>query len=216
MKKIKFTFIALVLVLIAMLAIPAQAQAFKSQSFLNVQSVQLTNTINPTNLFTTTTVGTNWPGLKFTNQNTAVEISATNRAVNRVNPFKDVDLWALRDGSWPVMQISTNGLLNFHPSYANISVGVVGGSGANTAIPISIVPIWNGDERNAREATAAGDEWRFAVTPNGATAVQISTNVPLFRWLGAKGLRVRWAVNSDADASSAVTLYDLSLNGFVP
>lgn len=200
--------------LLSLLLFPAEAQVFKSQSFLAVQAVYATNTLNITNLWTTGSVGTNAAGTIYTNQNARV-VASTGLSTTR-NLLQDVDLWALRDGSLPVMQTSTNGSIPYNQSYANISVAFVGGSGANSAVTFTVLPIFNGDGRTARESTLAADAFTFGYTATTTTPLQISTNVPLYKWPGVKGLRVARIVNADTDASSQVIITDLSLNGYVP
>lgn len=201
--------------LLAMLVLPAVtalAQAeHRSQSFLNVQAVYLTNLYNPTNLATAGTATTNIVGLTMTNFGARVTCDGTNNA--RVNPFKDVQLWAMTDGRGAWSEGSTNGTgILYNQSFASISVTWTAGSGANTAIPFVVTPLFNG--RN--EATSTADEWTFAFTPTASATQTLTTNVPLYRWPGAAKLRLRRAVNTDTDASSQVIVSDISLNGFVP
>lgn len=215
MKSIKYLILGLAFGLASFL--PAAAQApHRSQSFLNVQAVVLTNTWNPTNLLTTGSVGTNIIGLIYTNDSARVVVSSStssNNAVTRKNPFKDVELWACTDGRGAWSEGSTNGLgILYNQSFATISVTMTNGSGANTAIPFVFTPLYNG--RN--EATAAAEQWTATFTPTASSVQTLATNVPLYRWPGAAGLRLRWAANPDTDADGQVTILDLSLNGFKP
>lgn len=193
-------------------AVTALAQAeHRSQSFLNVQAVYLTNLYNPTNLATAGTAGTNMVGLTMTNFGARVTCDGTNNM--RVNPFKDVQLWALTDGHGAWSEGNTNGIgILYNQSFASIAVTWTAGSGANSAIPFLVTPLYNG--RN--EATATAEEWTFAFTPTASATQTLITNVPLYRWPGAAKLRLRRAANTDTDASSQVIVTDISLNGFVP
>lgn len=204
--------------LLAALALPARSAAaeYHAQSFLNVQAVYLTNTFNPTNLATAGSVGTNIVGLILTNDGTRLVVSAT--AGSRINPFKDVALWSLTDGTGPWNTGNTNGVMTWPYSYATLSVSWTAGSGANSAISFLVTPIYakTSQRPRGREATATAEEWTFAFTPTASASQTLSTNVPLWRWPGAAGLRLRRAVNADTDASSQVIVEDISLNGYPP
>ncbi len=192
----------------ALMTAPSIAQQPQSRSFLNVQSLVATNTLNPTNLLTTGSVGTNIVGLIFTNQNTRTIVSAT--AGTRQNPFKDVALWSRSDGH-PAYDVSVTNLL-YQQSDATLSVTWTTGSAADTAIPFVITPLYNG----TNEATASGEQWTFSFTPTVSSTETLVTNVPLYRWPGAAKLRLRRVANPDTGADSAVTIRDISINGFVP
>lgn len=201
--------------LTALVLAAVQAVEPQSRSFLAVQSLYLTNTANPTNLLTTGSVGTNFNGVTFTNANRLVVINTTSGRTNidasKINPFQDVALWALTDGSPPWSLTPTNGALNYNQSFATLSITWTGGSGANTAIPFVFTPVYNGFD----EATETAQEWSLSLTPS-TTRSTISTNVPLYKWPGAAKLRLRRAVSSDTDASSQVIVEDISLNGYPP
>ena len=209
MKSIKYI-IGLIAV-VAFLALPAAAQEFRSQSFLNVQAVYLTNLCNPTNLATASSAGTNVVGLTYTNNGVRFVADGTNQT--RVNPFRDVSLWALRDGSgaWSTGATNATGIL-YNMSYATVSVTMTSGSGADSAIPFVVTPVYDG----VNEATVAAEEWTFAFTPTASSTQTFSTNAPLYRWPGASKLRIRRAVNSDTTAAGHVIVKALNLNGFPP
>ena len=185
MKHIKYS-IGLAVIMAALLAVPAGAQNHRSQSFLAVQSVYATNTLNITNLMTTGSVGTNKVGTRYTNQN-ALVTAATGLSTTR-NLLQDVSLWALRDGSGPwSAPVTTNQTLNHNYSYATVSATLTAGSGAEDAITFVITPLFNGRD----EATAAGEQWTFSFTPTASTKHTFVTNAPLWRWPGADALRLR-------------------------
>lgn len=213
MKTTKYIIGALALVLFA-LVLPARGGEFEAQSFLNVQAVYLTNHLNPTNLVTAGAAGTNKVGTLFTNDNALVTVTAT--VGGRINPFKDVALWVRNDGSPAYNIMSTNtGIPQM--SDATISVTWTAGSGANTAIPFVVTPLYGSRKSNrSEEATAAGEQWTFAFTPTASSTQTLITNVPLWRWPGAKGLRMRYIHNPDADASANVILQECLLNGYSP
>jgi hypothetical protein len=86
------------------------------------------------------------------------------------------------------------------------------GSAANTALTFVFTPIYDG----VNEATATTEEWTASLTPVVSKKNTLVSNVPLWRWPGAKYLRLRWAANTDADASGNVIVTGITLNGFVP
>lgn len=189
----------------------SQAQvAARSYKFLtsDVTSLAITNGINVTNLLTSGSLTTNLAGVSYTNSSGS-KIWLTNSTKNF---FQDVPLWALRDGSIPLIT-QTNGDARAQMSMAALSVTWATGSGANSANQIQFAPVYNG----VHEAVAAAELWTIGLTATANSAKQtLVTNVPLWKWPGAVALRCRWAASNDADASSATHIIDLSLNGFVP
>jgi hypothetical protein len=122
----------------------------------------------------------------------------------------DIPLWSDRNGQ-PVWEPNTNSN-NYVQSGATLAVTMVGGSGANTASTWVFTPVYDG----VNEATAAAELWTIAFTPTTTTVATLVTNVPTYRWPGAKLLRLVRVVPGDTDASSQVTLLDVNVNGFVP
>ena len=218
----------------------SQAQTFRAQSFLaqGVASVYVTNLVAITNLNTAGANTTNAPGTAWSNYTTGVSspytlyVTATNSAVAGAwtnatkNLLKDVDLWALKDGSPAVMPSATNGTDRPTLSYATVAIRIAsGGSGANTAASLVFTPLYGTGEDNAStginprptpvEGTTA-DEWTVGITSAGTASVVVTTNAPLYKWPGARGLRLRRIVHADADASSQIIVNEVSLNGYVP
>lgn len=215
MKKTKYI-IGVLTAALLLLALPARGGEFEAQSFLNVQAVYLTNHLNPTNLATASALGTNKVGTLFTNDNALVTVTAT--VGTRVNPFKDVALWVRNDGSPPFNIVPTNTLTTIpQSSDATVSVTWTAGSGANSAINFVVTPLYGSRKPNrSEEATVAGEQWTFAFTPTASARQTLSTNVPLWRWPGAKGLRMRYAYNADTDANGHVIMEECILNGYSP
>lgn len=204
----------------------AAAQApHRSFSFLNVQAAYASNALASygtglTNLATARAAGdgtTNVTATVYSNLNARVVINSTagtsNVTASGVNIFKDVPLWALRDGGNPWTPNFTNGNYDLvNRSFANLGVTWTAGSGANAAVTFVVTPLYDG----VNEATTAAEEWTFAFTAVASTTSTYATNVPLHRWPGAGKLRIRRITNGDADASSQVIITKLNLNGFVP
>jgi hypothetical protein len=204
MKTLKSLFIVTLLLSV----LTASAVEFRAQSFLNVQAIYLTNTFNPTNLATAGSQGTNWVGLTYTNNGVRFTADGTNQT--RVNPFRDVALFALTTGE-PAYNPSTNGV-NFIQSYGTITATMTSGSGADSAISFVATPIYDG----VNEATESAEQWTFAFTPTVSSTQTFATNAPLYRWPGASKLRIRRIVNSDTTAAGNVILKALNYNAYSP
>lgn len=204
------------ILVLAVATLGVSAQNHNSRSFLNVQAIRATNTFQFTNFLTAGSVGTNKANTYYTNNNALVVVTAAG-AGSQVNPFRDVSLWARRDGAPAVSWIAnTNAAVaaeTFIPKNdATLSVAWQSGSGANAAVTFLFTPLYNGEH----EATAAAEEWSFSFTATASSRECLATNVPLHKWLGAEKLRLRRVVNADTDASSDVHIFDISLNGYVP
>ena len=224
--------------------VAAKAQTFRAQSFLSqgVASIYVTNLVAITNLNTAGANTTNAPGTAWSNYTTGVSspytlyVTATNSAVagawtnTTKNLLKDVELWCLKDGSGAWSTGLTNGdsgTLNYPMSYATLSIRIAtAGSGANTAAELVFTPLY-GPGADPASATGlnprptpvegdSGDEWTVGITSAGATQVVVTTNAPLFKWQGARGLRLRRIIHADTSASSQIIINDISLNGYVP
>ncbi len=201
----------------------ASAQNHVSQSFLNATSVSVSNLFQVTNLLAFNAHGgTNRFATYFTNLN-GVYSAATNYnngpALAGLNLLKDANLWTDRNGNyWP------NGFNTFHQLSTNVVVNPInlllrvhGGAGANSTVTFLFAPVWDetGPDATDTYATTA-DHWSVAVTAAGTTPVILATNVPVWRWPGAKGLRLERIVNADTDADSLVWVTRCKLNGFRP
>lgn len=223
---------------LAALAVSAFGQAtWQAQSFLaqGVQSLYVTNLVAITNLNTAGANTTNAPGTAWSNYvagGTARYVTATNTGsgswTNATrNLLKDVTLWSRRDGSPAFTPSATNGFSvpTFGDATLVIRVDAGSGSGANTAMSLVFTPLYGYGLDNdsaglnprptAVEGTTA-DEWTVGITPAGATVVTVTTNVPTYRWPGARALRLRRVVNTDTDPSSQAIVNEITLNGYVP
>jgi len=185
-----------------------------SQSLINAQSVYVTNTIGLTNL-AFAGAGTNVSGTAYTNRNGTLVVTTGSSGTN-YNLLGSANLWSLGDGS-PAFG-STNAMTGVGavyavtPGYANVSVSLVGGSGANTACTFILSPSWDGTNVD----TTGTADFQFAVTSTGATAINMATNAPMAKWIGARRVFVKSITHPDADASSQVIIKALKFNGFAP
>jgi len=205
----------------------ATAQNFESQNLLSVSSICVSNTINVTNILSASVgAGTNVDGTIWTNLAGVRVIAATTTSTNsisgvittnasKVNLFKDISLAALvdREGRFPALAwAATNTLQNWQQSPASLFVKLNGQSGANSAVTFVLTPVPDG----VNESTAAADLWSFSVTATTTTPVTLLTNLPLYKWMGCKTLRLRSVTNGDTDATSRVDILALSVNSNVP
>ncbi len=204
----------LVVSLLVALPLLAPAQQHHEINFLApITSITVTNLKQYTNIFSPNLAGvtTNVVGLTYTNLiGSQVVVAAGDSTALTV----DVPLWSDRNGLVPFSYApdATN-IIGFLRSAMTINVHILsGGSGANSAVNLTFVPLPDG----IHESTLSGDAFVFAITANTTSEVDISTNCPIHNWAGYKTLRLKKIVNTDTDASSQVTIDSITLNGFVP
>ena len=197
--------------IIALLVAASANAQHLSQSFLReVRSIQVTNGIPLTNIVSFTGM-TNIQGTVWTNNSgTRMEVTA---AGNTVRYFSDVRLFTDKEGK-PVVYYypQINGLTNYAVSGATLNLRVQGGSGANSAVTFVFTPLWDGET----PPLVTTDDWSVAITAVVSAQTTLATNVPLWKWPGAKALRLKSVVNADTDASSGVFVNQVQLNAFVP
>lgn len=210
----KIKTIGLTVVAAMLVTLGVEAQQHHELNFLApVSSITLTNTKQYTNISSPNLAGvtTNVVGLIYTNLIGSQVVVA---AGDSTSLTVDVPLWSDRNGNVPFayMPDATN-LTGLARSAMTINVHILsGGSGANSAVNLTFVPLPDG----VHESTLASDAFTFGVTANTTSEVDISTNVPMWNWAGYKSVRLKKAINSDTDASSQVTIDSITLDGFVP
>lgn len=199
------------------------AQDHRSQSFLTAP-VLVTNILAITNLsIPLNGTPTNAVGTMYTNSfnNTNILVVATNG--NFKNLLKVATLFTSRAGdpvgaAWLTNnQAAATALM---PVTASISGKVNGTAGSFTPITFTFAPVPGSDAQGNPDVstmlTGANDEWSFSITLQGAGQVNFATNVPTWLWPGYRGLVCKRIVNGTNGASSAIGVWDLKLNGFVP
>lgn len=209
-------FISTALISLGLVA-SAGAQNYNPLNFLNARSVTVSNTLGLTNILFPTAFQSNIVGLIFTNRaNTKVTVAAG--TAETLNLCNDVRLFALGNGDWwgPLYNANTNSttLQSWGPTAYSIHVRMVGGSGANTKTEFVFLPYYGEEFGGDQEST--DESFKFSFVPNTTTIVSTSTNVPVWRWPGVKGLRLKSATATDTDGSSQVILLDLSLQSYRP
>lgn len=194
------------LVLAALLGatIPASAQGFVSPSFITGFNQQLltltTNTYSGTNTFAKSYVQTN---------STVYPYVSGRQPVMQTNAqaFSDVNLWANRDGTSPL---------------ANISVDVQGLNAVFTnVVTFNFATIPNGSEDGyvpLNPGSGAQNQWSFSITGNGTNDVVVATNVPTALLQGCKALRCTSVAMTCPGGTGGTngTLLHLKFNGFKP
>lgn len=205
-------------ILVATCALVANAQNFTSQSFIANDITWLTvsnNVFGVTNLYSFVSRGTNAQGLSYTN-------AAGSRVIigPGTNDYKNlltdqVALWADSLGRWYAPTIVSNQQIEpYSQSPCSVTIRLVGkGSGAGNSICFNFVPVYDGTRTN--ESNQAAELWAVAVSANGTTPVVISTNVPLWKWPGSKGLRLREIYDSDT-SSEGTWIQSVKFVGFRP
>ncbi len=225
MNRIKLLVVSLLLTVLSVATL--QAGTFKTASFLNGQSILVTNLFQVTNLLSRiNTVNTNIGGTIYTN-------SAGSRVIigvgtnEYVNLLKTVPLWDIS----PVNVVRTNqapGDIEVDGPYYNASIFIrlVGGSGANSAVSFRFIPVPSGFnpttgkgpdfELQDTDSLVAADLQTISVTATTTTEVHSRTKLDLKKYLGCAGIMLVAVINADADASSSVTVLECTLNYFSP
>ena len=213
MKKLLIGLVALVVVVSAQAQVPHRSFSFINTDF---KSIGVTNLVAITNLFTANARTTNMLNTVVTNS------SGTRRVLTNstVNLLQDVPLWALRDGSMPMFNLTNTAAASspLRPTYVTLSATTTAGAGAVGVLSLLITPVYGNNRITGRgnEVTASGEEWAVSFLPTASTLTTLTTNVPIYRWPGASALRLRRMVNTATAADSEVHVIDLSINGFVP
>lgn len=185
--------------------------------FLNCISVTTgTNSLyGVTNLNSYSGIYTNQSGQWMTNNaGTGVAIGiGTN---DTFNLLRDAPLWSLRNGEPAVYWPTNNGqteFLNRSIGFARLLVRGVSTNAAGTGtVHLRFVPLYDG----TNETTLAGDVFDLPIVMNGVTPISLSTNAPMYLWVGAKALRLREIYNTSASNQGQSWLFDVSLEGYIP
>lgn len=199
------------LVLTLCIAVSAVAQNHASQSLFGggITAIVATNGFQITNLVYAGSATSNLVGTVYTNGTTKVVAAAGDLK----NLLRDASLWVDREGK-PYSQMSTNVTdQTWFNTAASLCIKTVAGSGANAAVTLVFSPVMND---NVGEETVTTDWFTASITPTASATQVWRVSVPLYKWPGAKKLRLQYINNADTDASSSVTITHLSLNGFVP
>lgn len=201
-----------------LLATSVVAQNFVSEQFLNVTTLTVTNArayTNPAVYFGGPGILTNTTGLVYTNFTGANKLVGTNDTTLLI---KDVPLIPLRDGS-----SRTNFVLGFAATFGSATTG-------NVALVFA--PIIKGPLQPSSEVTVLGTNTflnagttfvdltnifnvNIPVTIGGFNASTLNIDALTVNTLGqAKGLRL--ISITPTNVNGAITLYDLSLEMWVP
>jgi hypothetical protein len=203
-----------------LVSVAVNAQVHRSVSFLkDFVSVMMvsTNNVGITN-------GTGCPSIYTNSAGTATAYVAGTR------PLADVNLWVDRNVSyqaplWADTVVSPGGINSQSnavataavqtqgPSVMNLSISLVATNAKGTAaVVFRFVPLPDG----VHESTTAGDFWNVSVTAGGVTPVCIYTNVPMYKFIGCKALRLKAIYNASDVPEGNVFVDAIRLNGFAP
>lgn len=192
MKTKNFKLSVLVGLFLVGIALVSPAQSFNTSSFLTGQDVLITNsqtvTYGQTAIYTK--YGSTWGAGYSTN--------ATTPNYTNTQAIIDLPLWANRDGTVPV---------------ANVSIHLLGtdATGTNT-LTFLFVGVPRGQGYSA--STSSQNQWSVAVAANGTTDVILATNIPTANFQGCGAIRLK-TVTSGA-AGGTVQIRSVALNGFRP
>ena len=221
-------------------ALYASAQNHNSQNLLNVRALQtgtngysITNTANlVTNqgllLVTTNVTYTNNAGVYvgFDSSTSLTNYLAKTGTTNQfTNPslFKDAQLWADRNG-FPIVYETHEILAGAAGATTNLTylssqtlfIEYVNPAGTNGGLGVVFRPVFDG----VTPVTSVYD-WGFGIAAGSTGKGTLATNIPTWKWPGAKALRVVRVTNSLEGAGLAFQtnspyITKLSVNGFVP
>jgi len=210
MKKLKklLTFAGL-----AVVTFTATAQNFESRSFLNAQSISITNGAlgyGITNLNSAISSGTNVYQIVFTNLS-GNRVVITNGTSDKFNLLKTIPLTVDRNAAFVGTTLATN---------ANIFIRL-GNAGANATNAVTFVfvavPDYNPLTGIGHESTAAADQWTITTVANTAYPQSFKIGFPYGQFVGCGGLMLK-SVSSGAAiaAGSDVFLLECVMDSFVP
>lgn len=204
------------------LGFTANAVTHRSPSFFapDVTSVQATNGIGVTNLYSALAVGTtNVMGIIYTNA-AGQQITTTNANADYHNLLADQVAMFVDQLAQATYPTYTSNILNSGPYFGAIFIRLTGQSGANSAVTFRFRTIPYGGGGGATpigvEDRVVGDEILISVTAVTTTETHSLTKLDAQKLVGCRGLRLVSITNADTDATSAVTILDCRFVGFVP
>jgi hypothetical protein len=227
MKKFLFSLVAVCL------SFMASAQNHKSYNLLNVRALNTgTNgwgVTNLANLVTNIGMVYNPTNVSYTNSSgTYVGSSATYLGyINTTNTsttaslFNDIPLFSDEVGR-PIF-ISTleysvglpTNLTYF--GHMTLFVEYVNPYGSNAPWGLTLRPVWDG----VTPSTSTADDWGFRIAGLSTGKGTLATNIPTYKWVGARALRVvavtnQYILAGPAAQTNSTFITKLSANGFVP
>ena len=202
-------------IVLALAGFSAFAGGWKSVPFFtgNPLSVVVTNAIGITNLLTAGANSTNAPGTLFTNALGQRVVDTTGSTDNLLVDYIPIPRNVQGDRMYYWISNSNESIR----SDFDVVVKLAGGSGADAAGGLALVftPVY-GKGADTEGVAGSGTEWWVGITPTTSTTLTVVTNVPLWKWPGAAGIRCRRVFNSDTDANGQVWITEFSLNGWFP
>lgn len=182
-------------------------------SFLNAQSLSVSNAVGVTNLSYVTGLS-NRATLTATNlSGTRVSTGITN---NTINWLRTVDIWTTDRNGVPFSTVG-NG--------TNPLTLIVRSSGpATNNLYLLFAPVYGGFQNSVGQsmthtiATREVEMWSLLLTNLTTTTPTLySTNIPTHRWPGARSLALlRVGTTNTTDADNGIQIYDIKAVGFRP
>ena len=224
----------LYLSLVVVSTLSARAQKFTSQELLRVMALSSgTNNYGVTNsmavvsnklgggvilVLATNTAWTNNAGTLVRNTN-YTGIAATN-PVAQAALFNDISLFAEKNGRVPVTYIANPASI-IATNYLDISplnfyVTLTAVSNVTATVGFQFAPVWDG--QNIAVSTA--DDWSIVIPAAAQQITTFATNVPMWKWPGARSIRLRYVTNDIASNGTNTLLgtwiQSATFNGFIP
>ena len=199
----KFTLI-LIAAILAVVTLTAQAQSGQTLSFLNGYNLAIPNNATQT---AGTSTNTYAKGFTVTNSASYPYVSAYSPIyVTNTAAFVDVPLWANRDGTAPICNISVD-VVGPIAQFTNVLTFTFAAIPAVSSSP-DFLPV------TFRPANQSQNQFVFTVTGNGTTDVVLSTNVPSSVLQGARAMRLL-SIASSASGTNGTVVFS-ALNGYKP
>lgn len=212
----------------------AMAQSHVSMSLLNVSALNTgTNTWGVTNLQNlVTNIGmiynptnvtyTNNAGTFVGTSSSYLSSLGTTTSLTGFSIFKDIPLHTDNAGRPIFTYVPTdvaNGQLtnSWMSSPMTLFIEYVNPRGTNAPFGITLRPVWDG----VSPSTSTADDWGFRIAGATTTKGTLATNVPTWKWPGAKALRVvaitnEYILAGPAAQTNSTFITKLSVNGFKP
>ena len=194
---------AVVVGVLALANIPANAQTHQSRAFLSGFNLQVTptstNTFGATNIYA--------KGYTVTNSGTYPYVSSASPVITtNTGAFSDVPLYANRDGSAAIAAVSIQ-ITGLNAAFTN--TGLFKFTTVPAAPRSSMYP-----PGLFTNSTSANGLFSVAITGNGTTPVVLTTNLPTAVLQGAAALRLQAVEWTNAGTNGTVA--GVFLNGFSP
>lgn len=203
----------------SVLAVPALQTGTNGWGVTNLSLIPTNSGMiyNPTN-----TTYTNSDGSYVGTSTSYLASIGTTNANTTKTLFRDIPLFADRNGvpiQFPIWGTGAAGLETNYTWFSpqTLFIQYYNPRGSNAPFGITFRPIWDGVTAH----TDSGQDWGVNIAGLATTQGSLSTNIPTWRWPGAKALRVVQVTNlyvlgGVAAQTNSTVITKLNVNGFVP